>query len=337
MNTWQWPTHIDSAALEAAPKVSERTLRTALEDTLISNFTRRDLESVLADELRLEWTDTTMAPDAADTKRALIASYLKGWNMPRLAGLAQQICDELGVTDDELRRMLEVYDANSGVRGTPKNLIFAAQGPKPDLVLRDAVNNDVEIARNADSCLVYSDPLPADGLRFAALVAWWRRHETLPDDVSDRDVGLHLHQRLRSSLAGNPAEEKVLDTYARRYTDDFRVHALIPQVYLHYDPATVRQRERLGHGPGPLARQRMDFLILFSSRRRVVIEVDGKQHYATPDGAASPRLYAQMVAEDRRLRLAGYEIYRFGGAELMSVDAGPMLDAFFESLAALPS
>lgn len=27
---------------------------------------------------------------------------------------------------------------------------------------------------------------------------------------------------------------------------------------------------------------------------------------------AAPQLYSQMVAEDRRLQLAGYEIYRFG-------------------------
>jgi hypothetical protein len=30
------------------------------------------------------------------------------------------------------------------------------------------------------------------------------------------------------------------------------------------------------------------------------------------------QLYAEMVAEDRRLGLAGYEIYRFGGWELIS-------------------
>jgi hypothetical protein len=34
--------------------------------------------------------------------------------------------------------------------GGVKNLIFAANGPKPELVLRDAVNNDVEIARNGE-------------------------------------------------------------------------------------------------------------------------------------------------------------------------------------------
>ncbi len=54
-----------------------------------------------------------------------------------------------------------------------------------------------------------------------------------------------------------------------------------------------------------------------SDRRRVVIELHGKHHYASGE-KASPQLDAQMVAEDRRLRLAGYEVYRFDGAELFN-------------------
>lgn len=76
----------------------------------------------------------------------------------------------------------------------------------------------------------------------------------------------------------------------------------------------------------------MDFLILFSSRHRVVLEVDGKQHYANGD-TASPALYSEMVAEDRRLRLSGYEVYRFGGAELMKSGADKMVAEFFNQLA----
>src|SRR3546814_6890439 len=79
----------------------------------------------------------------------------------------------------------------------------------------------------------------------------------------------------------------------------FNIPALIPQVYLHYDPSTQLTRRAAGESGSPLARQRMDFLILFSSRHRVVLEVDGKQHYANGD-TASPALYSEMVAEDRR-------------------------------------
>lgn len=32
-----------------------------------------------------------------------------------------------------------------------------------------------------------------------------------------------------------------------------------------------------------------------------------------------------MAAEDRRLRLAGYEVYRFGGAELTNEERGKAL------------
>jgi hypothetical protein len=58
-----------------------------------------------------------------------------------------------------------------GVVGDFKNLIFAADGPKPELVLRDAVNNTIEIVKHADRCLVYDRPLPADGLSWGALVS----------------------------------------------------------------------------------------------------------------------------------------------------------------------
>ena len=64
-----------------------------------------------------------------------------------------------------------------------------------------------------------------------------------------------------------------------RYKASYDIPALIPQVYLHYDPYNQRTRRSLSSGT-PLARQRMDFLLLFSDRQRVVIEVDGKQHYA---------------------------------------------------------
>ncbi|MBP2266313.1 very-short-patch-repair endonuclease [Pseudarthrobacter sp. PvP004] len=104
----------------------------------------------------------------------------------------------------------------------------------------------------------------------------------------------------------------------------FNVPALIPQVYLHYDPYTR------GRG-ATLPRQRMDFLLLMPGRRRIVLEVDGMQHYSE-NNRPSPDLYAQMVSEDRGLRLAGYEVYRFGGKELSGAEAKPMLEEFFNRL-----
>jgi very-short-patch-repair endonuclease len=77
----------------------------------------------------------------------------------------------------------------------------------------------------------------------------------------------------------------------------------------------------------------MDFLLLMRGRWRLVIECDGKQHYADDDGRASPRRYAEMVAADRELHLAGYEVVRFGGAEFQSQEQSlPMLRRYFTRL-----
>lgn len=65
----------------------------------------------------------------------------------------------------------------------------------------------------------------------------------------------------------------------------------------------------------------------------MVIELDGRQHYADDDGTASPGRWAEMVAEDHRLRLAGYEVYRFVGAGFVDRSkAGALLRQFFEEL-----
>lgn len=267
------------------------------------------------------------------TKRNVVRGYTEGLEIPGLAALGHRILAETeATTAGALVELLEVYDRGPGVAGQPKNLIFAANGPKPEMVLIDAVNNDITITRNGEYCLVYDRPVPADGLQFRHLVHWWRDREQLPDTVDDQAAARALHTRLRSALDGNPAEEAVFDAYARRYGAGFDIAALVPQVYLHLDPYSTRYHSGRGE-PGPLKRQRMDFLLLFSDRGRVVVEVDGQQHYAT-DGRASPRLYAEMVAEDRRLRLDGYEVYRFGSFELLPpANPAPMLDAFFDRLA----
>ncbi|MGO4383404.1 hypothetical protein [Specibacter sp. RAF43] len=322
---------------KAPTKVSSRTFRGAIEEALIHTYTRSDLETVFAEELRLPWPETEQQPTHADySKRDVIKTYTAGWDLTRLVALARRIVAELEVTGGllaDLTALIAEYDRGGGV-GTPaKNLIFAANGPKPELVLRDAVNNDIEIVRNGEYCLVYDQPIPADGLTFSNLIEWWREHEGFEDTIPARDVGVDLHKRLRASLGNNTVELRVFDAYAARYKDgQFDIPALIPQVYLHFDPAIQSVRRSAGQSGSPLARQRMDFLILFSSRHRVVLEVDGKQHYAHGD-TASPALYSEMVSEDRRLRLAGYEVYRFGGAELMKGGADKMVAEFFDQLA----
>jgi hypothetical protein len=218
--------------------------------------------------------------------------------------------------------------AVGGVDGELKNIIFASTGPKPRIVLRDAMNNVVEVTENGQYCLVYDRPLTVAGLTWGELVDWWRAVRQL-EDHSDAEVGRALYRRLHASL-GSPPELTLFHAYCRRYSlqDGHHQPALLPQVYLHYDPRTSRER---GGQPSVLMRERMDFLLLLSHGKRIILEVDGKQHYAEAD-TASPRLYSEMVAEDRKLRLRGYEVYRFGGHELAEPGAADMLREFFSEL-----
>lgn len=262
--------------------------------------------------------------DPFHSKFTYVKSRLTTVAMPDLLKIAQQLLDEWD--DEELQELVQALGAR-GVDGEMRNLIFASTGPKPKIVLRDAINNVVEVVENAEYCLFYDRPLTDAGLTWSEMVAWWaERLET--DNLSV--TGQALWRRLNQSLTDSEPERMLFRAYTRRYGADFATPALIPQVYLHYDPYVQRPGVE-----GVLSRQRMDFLLLLPSRRRVVLEVDGRHHYARPDGTADPRAYARMVLEDRRLRLNGYEVFRFGGAEFVDADAtARMLDQFFDALLA---
>jgi hypothetical protein len=202
----------------------------------------------------------------------------------------------------------------AGVAGIPKNLIFASINTKPDLYFTDAINNDIAI-RNDTDALIYDRFLNDSGLLWDTMVEWWRERECIADQTEAKKS---LYKRLVLSVkqASSPGEFALFDTYYRKFLPVLgdQLPALIPQVYLHYDPRMMKDR-----GSTPvLLRQRMDMLLLLEHNVRVVIEVDGKQHYADGDKASTAK-YADMVAEDRCLRLAGYELYRFGGAEFKDV------------------
>lgn len=213
--------------------------------------------------------------------------------------------------------VFKVRPVTGGVTGRPKNLIFASTGPKPELGFADAVNNDIVILRHAEYCLVYDEPIGDDGLRWTRLIEWWSaRNAVDPKDVATRS---QLGERLRKSLASEP-ERRLFMSYFKslRPLLGDALPALIPQVYLHYDPLTLRELRARGDARR-FEVQRMDFLLLLPHGVRVIVEVDGQQHYSTGMDASakpSPEEYARTTRSDRHLRLAGYEVYRFGGYEL---------------------
>ena len=307
-----------------ANTVRKQALRAAITEAIAENVKAYDVESVCVQLLGLD--PAGPGEDPFHSKRVYVRSRLLNKSIAELEAMALAVIDEYG--DDALEQLVAQLGM-TGVAGEMKNVIFAANGLKPRIVLRDAINNVIEITENAEFCLVYDQPLSEKGLSWRELTAWWTLKQGLIGD--EIDSARKLYRRLDEAIADNEYERLVFKTYAELYAgaDGFDLPALIPQVYLHYDPYTRRERGVTG----PLARQRMDFLMLFPRRVRVVIEVDGKQHYADDDGRAVPERYAEMMKEDRSLRLAGYEVYRFGAKELMNGERSrELVRQFFESL-----
>ncbi|MER6319276.1 hypothetical protein ABT237_36810 [Streptomyces sp. NPDC001581] len=201
----------------------------------------------------------------------------------------------------------------------PKNIIFASL-TKPDIRFQSAMDNDIEIVGNRDDSLVYDRPTSADGLRWRDLQTWWQEQHEIPTEA---EAKTSLYRRLRRSLPDNsPGQQNLFDCYHQILGAKVYDHpVLLPEVWLHWDHQTVRER-----GPQALLRSRMDFLLLLPHGQRIVLEVDGSQHYTRdrgqrPDSAK----YAETMAGDRDLKLRGYEVFRFGHDELKDATAARVL------------
>lgn len=220
----------------------------------------------------------------------------------------------------------KIVPLNSGGQGKPKNIIFASS-VKPDLRLSDAISNDVEVLTHRDQVLVYDRAIPDSGLTWEDLQKWWQETASISDEKEAKNA---LYRRLVRCLPKeSPPQQHFFRSYYRHFAAKIpNLPALIPEVWLYWDPKTIRER-----GKDALKNLRMDFLMLLPGHQRVVFEIDGIQHYADESGQADTKRYANLVAADRKMRMLGYEIYRFGGAELNQENAALKIVApFFEDL-----
>ncbi|MFR1809331.1 MAG: hypothetical protein ACLSWV_10325 [Pygmaiobacter massiliensis] len=220
------------------------------------------------------------------------------------------------------KQFYQCVSTKAGVQGSVKNIIFAAKY-KPEIVFDDALNNDIRITKNANQCLIYDRPIPQNGLMWSELVEWYAEENVIEDNQENmfiRRLCDCLDTSFIASGEKSGPETWMLQAYYELKKElGVDVPALIPQVYLYYDPQTQKER-----GYKLFEHQKMDFLMIFSHRDRVVIEIDGKQHYADGD-RASPKLYSEMVKAHREMSLFGYDVYRFGGYEFLGAnDSGEL-------------
>ena len=139
-----------------------------------------------------------------------------------------------------IKRLKSSTSVRQGTEGEVKNLIFAANGPKPEIVLADSISNQIQIVKNANFCLVYNLLIPENGLTWETLVEWWAKKNNFA--FPNNQTEFNLYNRLKQSLEYQP-EIIVFTTYFKRLRREFgkSFPAFIPQVYLHYDQKTIKK------------------------------------------------------------------------------------------------
>lgn len=229
----------------------------------------------------------------------------------------------VGVGEDAFLTASLAY-VGSGKQSAPKNLIFASTR-KPDLRLGNALDNDIEVMSDPMDVLIYDRPIGSSGLLWRDLQAWYAQTHGIEESQAKKS----LYRRLEGCLPkSSPPQALAFTSFFKTFTTAIpELPVLLPEVWFHWDPQTVSRR-----GKEALLRSRMDFLLLLPGGARVVIEIDGKHHYSDTDGRSNPRLYAEMMAADRALRLVGYEVYRFGVHELQQPNAEEVLIGFYRDL-----
>lgn len=104
--------------------------------------------------------------------------------------------------------------------------------------------------KNEEYCLVYDEEIVNSNFSIKNLITWWEKKN------SDK-----LLKRLLESVKNNEIEKrffmKYYDVIYKKYNSD-ELPALLPQVYMHYDPKTFKELK----GQSRLLNQRMDFLML---------------------------------------------------------------------------
>lgn len=192
------------------------------------------------------------------------------------------------------------------------NIIFGSTKVKPDIIIEDAISNKIKVKSNKGDYIIYTNDKNISGLRWSDLILWWKKEYNVNEEYAKEQ----LLSKLTNCCEDGP-EKKYFEIYVENFLEKHKEDsiALLPQVWYHYDPKTKSQRDN----KDTLYVQRLDFMMLLPNNIRIVIEIDGIQHYSKKDDngiyVANPELYSKLTEHDRLLQLQGYRVLRYGGYE----------------------
>ncbi|MDI5969379.1 hypothetical protein POF50_008465 [Streptomyces sp. SL13] len=137
-----------------------------------------------------------------------------------------------------------------GVSRRPKTLIFATTA-KPDMRLVNVLDNDIEILQSGDDLLVYDRLVEMNGIRWSDLLRWWQETRDVHDEKAAKRA---LYKRLLRSMPDDDTSPQC--EFFRAYHEVFAgrecdVPALLPEVWLHWDPVIVKKGGCAGAAESP--------------------------------------------------------------------------------------
>lgn len=242
-----------------------------------------------------------------------------------LIGTAEAIAGDLkdSVTAmAEINSLLEVL-GNPPIITEALCIVFATE-IKPDIVVKNVLKKEIEV-RGSGSGLVYMANTGKNPILWKDVLKWYE------DEFHDSLDGFSAKESLKSKLLlslskASPPEAIFFNAYCEATIDQYNSLALFPQVWMQYDTRSASDRG----GVSAFKHQRMDFMLFLKKGKTLILEIDGRDHYANklipkPKECkydvyiADPDKYAEMMNEDRKMRFNGYEVLRYGAKMISSM------------------
>lgn len=198
------------------------------------------------------------------------------------------------------------------------SIIFAASKEKPSTCASglNGHNIKLDINKKNKSYYVYEGEVNKQGIKRQEIEAW-----CLNERISKEE----FYKNVKESIGSNAKYQRMFyeyyleSIYNKKTKKDF---FLFPEVYVQLN-STNNDYEN---------KQRVDFLIVLPNNRKVIIEIDGIDHYAEKiDGKwiASMKKYTTDRKFDRKMSQLGYTIYRFSNSE---IEDKKEIEKFFDEI-----